>query len=145
MTKGTDFILYPKRSSELTHGELCVDDQQRMYFKFHTYLNPTVVNAVMLRLEQASWLDKFQAIICEDEQDMWNLRRYVPKVAYKIQCLGNYSIIDDGNMKDPVLWVSGHRQCGWYDEDFIESQPPDFSIHIGQLWPVTPITINYRL
>jgi hypothetical protein len=115
-----------------------------MSFRFHTYLNPQSVAGVMLRLRQASWLDSFDDIVCDEHEDMWEVRKRFPKVAYRVR------YVHDGN--DPVegeirrqLYVVNEsgRSFNWHEEDVWATVDPTVTLRLEDLAPVTAITSDY--
>src|SRR5438552_9593967 len=146
MSMDKNTTLHPRRRSELTHVELCVDEQLKIYFKFHTWLNPTSVYAVMLRLKQLDWLDSFDMIVCEDISDMWELRKRVPKMAGRIICLYNYGDYSHEmpNAMGRLLYIIASYT---YDLDAavdIDEIEEYVIITYNQLWDVIEITSNYE-
>lgn len=141
MSTGRNSTLFPRRLSSVTHGHFAVGPQG-MYFKFDHCLNPTLVYGAMLRLEQVNWLDRFHAIVCEYDQDMWELRKALPGKADIISDVHDAVIESD----KPFLIVCNSFAYGYYgynseyEYDDIENATV---IDISHLWPVTTPTADY--
>lgn len=140
-----NITLFPKRLSAVSHGHF-VADQQGMSFRFHTYLNPQSVYGVMLRLRQASWLDSFDTIVCDSQEDMWEIRKRFPKVAFRTCYLWD----DDTDPPDGdrMLCIEARNDYRsgryWYDETEWVSLQPLCTLRLDDLAPVATITANYK-
>lgn len=113
-----------------------------MFFRFDHLLSPTFVYGAMLRLKQVDWLDRFNAILCTDEDLMWELRKKLPGFQGKIDNIWqwDYENLAEYGFQHPILVVV--TKYHGYDVDF-EIDDDDFVVDQFDLWPVSTPTANY--
>ena len=130
--------LSPKRATAVTHGH-CVVDQYGISFKYHTFLNPISVHAAMLRLKLCDWLVKYEYIVCETTEIMWELRKKLPGMSDQICIYTDLGLVY-GHKGKMLIVGSGRKTGAWkygefqFDADYICS---------NLLWDITEITCSY--
>ena len=122
-----------------------------MYFKFDPLLNPTFVYGALLRLKQVDWLDKFNTILCFDQDLMWELRKSLPGFQGPIEDGTFWSYQEtledeEEQWKRPFLIVVNttyqrHNMdmALWADEG-----QGDFIIDWQDMWAVATPTAKYK-